>query len=161
LLYWFFKNSVLRALRLWSRPRVEGLENLPAGGVLIVGNHLSFSDSFVLGTVLPRKLTFLAKSSYFDGPGIRGWFTARFFRALGQVPVDRSGGPASDAALRAGREVLRGGGLLGIYPEGTRSPDGRLYRGRTGAARLALATSVPVLPVTLIGTDRPSRPASG
>ena len=158
LLYWIFKASVLRALRLWSRPQVEGLENLPAGGVLIVGNHLSFSDSFFLGAVLPRRLTFLAKSSYFDGPGIRGWLTAQFFRALGQVPVDRSGGPAGDAALRAGSEVLRGGGLLGIYPEGTRSPDGRLYRGRTGAARLALATSVPVLPVALIGTDRAQPP---
>ena len=160
LLYWIFKASVLRALRLWSRPQVEGLEKLPAGGVLIVGNHLSFSDSFFLGAVLPRRLTFLAKSSYFDGPGIRGWLTAQFFRALGQVPVDRSGGPAGDAALRAGSEVLRGGGLLGIYPEGTRSPDGRLHKFRTGVARMALRSGAPVIPVGLIGTDQVLPPGS-
>jgi 1-acyl-sn-glycerol-3-phosphate acyltransferase len=156
--YLIFKAIALRALRLWFRPRVEGLEHLPDGGVLVVSNHLSFSDSLFLGAILPRKLTFLAKASYFDGPGVRGWLTARFMVALGQIPIDRAGGSVSDGALRAGADVLLRGGLLGMYPEGTRSPDGRLYRGRTGAARLALTTSVPVLPVALTGTDRAQPP---
>jgi 1-acyl-sn-glycerol-3-phosphate acyltransferase len=107
-----------------------------------------------------RRLTFLAKSSYFNTPGIKGWLMARFFRGLGQVPIDRSGGPASGMALSAGEQVLLRGGVLGIYPEGTRSPDGRLYRGRTGVARLALATGAPVVPVAMIGTERIQPPGT-
>jgi 1-acyl-sn-glycerol-3-phosphate acyltransferase len=153
-MYWVFKGTVLTALRIWFRPKVEGAHNLPAGPAIIVSNHLSFSDSFFLGAVVSRRLTFLAKASYFNTPGVRGWLMARFFRGLGQVPIDRASGSASAVALGAGAQVLRKGGLLGIYPEGTRSPDGRLYRGRAGVARLVLATGAPVIPVAMIGTDR-------
>jgi 1-acyl-sn-glycerol-3-phosphate acyltransferase len=153
LFYWVFKATVLYALRLWFRPIVEGVENVPPGAVILASNHLSFLDSLLFGAVLPRRVTFLAKSSYFQGTGIRGRLAGWFFRALGQVPIDRSGGSAGDGALGAGVAVLRRGGVLGIYPEGTRSPDGRLYRGRTGVARLVLATGAPVLPVAITGTD--------
>lgn len=158
--YWIFKATALSILRLWLRPVVEGVDNLPSGAVIVASNHLSFSDSLFLGAVLPRRITFLAKSSYFDRPGIRGRLAAWFFRALGQVPTDRSGGPASDGALRAGIAVLQRDDVLGIYPEGTRSPDGRLYRGHTGVARLALATSAPVLPVGVIGTNLAQPPGT-
>jgi 1-acyl-sn-glycerol-3-phosphate acyltransferase len=131
-MYWVFKGTVLRVLRIWFRPKVDGARNVPAGPAIIASNHLSFSDTFFLGAVVSRRLTFLAKSSYFNTPGVKGWLTARFFRGLGQVPIDRVGGTASETALDVGTEVLRLGGLLGIYPEGTRSPDGRLYRGHTG-----------------------------
>jgi 1-acyl-sn-glycerol-3-phosphate acyltransferase len=143
------------ALRLLFRPWVEGLENVPAQGpAILASNHLSFSDSFFMPLVVPRRVTFLAKSDYFTGPGVKGWLTAQFFRLAGQVPVDRSGGRASEAALRTGLRLLGEGNLLGIYPEGTRSPDGRLYRGRTGVARMALEAKVPVIPVAMIDTDR-------
>ncbi len=147
-------------LRIWFRPKVEGSRDLPAGPVIVASNHLSFSDTFFLGAVVPRRLTFLAKSSYFNSPGIKGWLMARFFRGLGQVPIDRSGGPASSMALTAGEQVLLRGDVLGIYPEGTRSPDGRLYRGRTGVARLALATGAPLVPVAMIGTQRIQPPGT-
>ena len=117
-------------------------------------NHLSFSDSIFLPLVIDRRLTFLAKSDYFTGPGLKGWLTAAFFRGVGQLPIDRSGGKASEAALRAGLAVLGEGDLLGLYPEGTRSPDSRLYRGRTGVARMALIAGVPVIPVAMIDTDK-------
>lgn len=135
MLYWTFKGTVLMALRIWFRPEVDGAHNLPQGPAIIASNHLSFFDSFLLGAVIPRRLTFLAKSSYFDRPGIKGWLMARFFYGLGQIPVNRVAGSASQTALDGGVYILRRGGLLGIYPEGTRSPDGRLYRGRTGIAR--------------------------
>ena len=159
-MYWVFKGTVLTMLRIWFRPKVEGSRDLPAGPVIVASNHLSFSDTFFLGAVVPRRLTFLAKSSYFYTPGIKGWLMARFFRGLGQVPIDRSGGPASSTALTAGEQVLLRGGVLGIYPEGTRSPDGRLYRGRTGVARLALATGAPLVPVAMIGTERIQPPGT-
>jgi 1-acyl-sn-glycerol-3-phosphate acyltransferase len=159
-MYWLFKGTVLIALRVWFRPKVEGSRNLPAGPVIIASNHLSFSDSFFLGAVMSRRLTFLAKSSYFDRPGIKGWLMARFFYGLGQIPINRVGGSASEPAMDAGAEVLRRGGLLGVYPEGTRSPDGRLYRGRTGVARLALTTGAPVVPVAIIGTDQIQPPGA-
>jgi 1-acyl-sn-glycerol-3-phosphate acyltransferase len=159
-MYWVFKGTVLRVLRIWFRPKVDGARNLPAGPAIIASNHLSFSDTFFLGAVVSRRLTFLAKSSYFYTPGVKGWLMARFFRGLGQVPIDRVGGTASETALDAGTEVLRQGGLLGIYPEGTRSPDGRLYRGHTGIARLVLATGVPVIPVAMIGTERIQPPGT-
>jgi 1-acyl-sn-glycerol-3-phosphate acyltransferase len=126
-------------LMVLFRPKVKGLRNVPASGPLILAsNHLSFSDSIFMPLVVPRKVTFLAKSEYFTSPGPKGLLKKLTFIALGQVPVDRSGGRRSEAALITGLEVLAGGNSLGIYPEGTRSPDGRLYKGRTGIARLAI-----------------------
>jgi 1-acyl-sn-glycerol-3-phosphate acyltransferase len=155
LFYWILKRVVLGPiLRLIFRPWVEGLENIPEeGGAVLASNHLSFSDSIFLPLVVPRRVTFLAKSDYFNGRGVKGRLTARFFKSAGQLPVDRSGGKASEAALSTGLRVLGEGHLLGIYPEGTRSPDGRLYRGKTGVARMALEAQAPVLPVAMIGTD--------
>ena len=142
-------------LRALFRPWVTGLEHVPAKGpAILVSNHLSFSDSFFLPLVVPRRITFLAKSDYFTGRGVKGRLTAGFFRGVGQVPVDRSGAGAGDAALRTGLRVLSQGDLLGIYPEGTRSPDGRLYRGKTGVARMALEGRVRVLPVAMVNTDK-------
>ena len=154
--YWFLKRIVLGpVLRLVFRPYVIGLENVPAeGGAIFASNHLSFSDSIFLPLVVERRITFLAKADYFTGRGIKGRLTAGFFRGAGQVPVDRSGGSASEAALRTGLRVLGRGECLGIYPEGTRSPDGRLYRGKTGVARMSLEADVPVLPVAMIDTEK-------
>src|ERR1700704_5516291 len=121
-------------LRFLFKVRVEGLEHIPPGGAAILAsNHVSFSDSIFLPMVLRRRVTFVAKAEYFDDPK-----TAWFFRAVGQIPIRREGGSASAGALLAANEVLQSGGLFGIYPEGTRSPDGRLYKGHTGVARLAL-----------------------
>ncbi|MGV1005084.1 MAG: lysophospholipid acyltransferase family protein [Candidatus Nanopelagicales bacterium] len=142
-------------LRTLYHPKVEGLEHIPEDGpAILASNHLSFSDSIFLPLVVERKISFLAKSDYFTASGIQGAMTKAFFSATGQVPVDRSGGAASMAALDTGIRILRGGDLLGIYPEGTRSPDGRLYRGRTGPARMALAAPAPVIPVAMIGTEK-------
>src|SRR5262249_38144510 len=116
------------------------------------GNHLSFSDHFVMPAILPRRITFLAKAEYFTGSGLKGRLTAAFFRGVGQIPVDRSGGQASRSAIDAALGVLGRGELLGIYPEGTRSHDGRLYRGRTGVAVMALRARVPVVPCAMLGT---------
>lgn len=140
-------------LRLLFRPRVEGLQNVPEeGAAIIAGNHLSFSDHFLMPAILRRRITFLAKAEYFTGPGLKGRLIAAFFRSAGQIPVDRSGGKAADAAVREGLAVLSRGELLGIYPEGTRSHDGRLYKGRVGVARMALRARVPVIPCAMIGT---------
>jgi 1-acyl-sn-glycerol-3-phosphate acyltransferase len=154
--YWLLKRIILGPVLLaFFRPWVRGDENVPeTGGAILASNHLSFSDSIFLPLVIKRRVTFLAKADYFTGRGIKGRLTAGFFKGVGQLPVDRSGGEASDAALRTGLKVLRRGDVLGIYPEGTRSPDGRLYRGKTGVARLALEAGVPVLPVAMIGTDK-------
>jgi 1-acyl-sn-glycerol-3-phosphate acyltransferase len=156
LFYWILKTIILGPiLRLFFRPWVEGLEHVPEeGGAVLASNHLSFSDSIFLPLVVPRRVTFLAKSDYFDGRGVKGRLTAGFFKSAGQLPVDRSGGKASEAALSTGLKVLNEGHLLGIYPEGTRSPDGRLYRGKTGVARMALEAGVPVLPVAMIDTEK-------
>jgi len=156
LFYWVLKTVVLGPLlKLLFRPWVEGEENIPEDGAAIfASNHLSFSDSVFLPLMVPRQMTFLAKSDYFTGRGLKGRLTAAFFKAVGQLPVDRSGGKAGQAALSSGLKILRRGEFLGIYPEGTRSPDGRLYRGRTGVARMALESGVPVLPVAMIGTDK-------
>jgi 1-acyl-sn-glycerol-3-phosphate acyltransferase len=155
-LYWILKRIVLGpVLRVFFRPWVEGLENIPAGGAAILAsNHLSFSDSIFLPLVVDRRITFLAKSDYFTGTGVKGFLTKIFFHATGQVPVDRTGGRASEAALRTGLRILGEGELLGVYPEGTRSPDGRLYRGKTGVARMALEAGVTVIPVAMIDTDK-------
>ncbi|MHB1067667.1 MAG: lysophospholipid acyltransferase family protein [Candidatus Nanopelagicales bacterium] len=154
MLYWFLKHMVVGPwLRVLFRPWVEGVEHVPdKGAAILASNHLSFSDSFFLPLVVPRPITFLAKSDYFTGSGIKGLFTKAFFAGVGQVPVDRSGGRASEAALRTGQRILGEGSLLGIYPEGTRSPNGRLYRGKTGLARMAMESEVPILPVAMINT---------
>jgi len=154
--YWVLKTVVLGPLlKLLFRPWVQGEEHIPdEGAAIFASNHLSFSDSIFLPLMVPRRMTFLAKSDYFTGRGLKGKATAAFFKGVGQLPVDRSGGKAGEAALNSGLRVLRRGELLGIYPEGTRSPDGRLYRGRTGVARMALEAGVPVLPVAMIGTDK-------
>jgi 1-acyl-sn-glycerol-3-phosphate acyltransferase len=137
------------------RPKVKGLRNVPGSGpVIIASNHLSFSDSIFMPLVVPRKVTFLAKSEYFTSPGPKGLLKKLTFIALGQVPVDRSGGRRSEAALIAGLKVLAEGKCLGIYPEGTRSPDGRLYKGRSGIARLAIDSGAPVIPVAMFNTEK-------
>jgi 1-acyl-sn-glycerol-3-phosphate acyltransferase len=146
--YWLLKAILSPVLRFFYRVRVEGIEHVPVTrGVILASNHVSFCDSVFLPLVLRRRVTFVAKAEYFDDPK-----TAWIFRALGQIPIKRSGGSASQGALDAASEVLLAGGLFGIYPEGTRSPDGRLYRGRTGVARLALGNHVPVVAVAMIGT---------
>jgi 1-acyl-sn-glycerol-3-phosphate acyltransferase len=142
-------------LMLLFRPKVKGLRNVPASGPLILAsNHLSFSDSIFMPLVVPRKVTFLAKSEYFTSPGPKGLLKKLTFIALGQVPVDRSGGRRSEAAIITGLQVLSEGKCLGIYPEGTRSPDGRLYKGRTGIARLAIESSAPIIPVAMFNTEK-------
>ncbi|MDQ4500788.1 lysophospholipid acyltransferase family protein [Sinomonas sp. ASV322] len=142
-------------VKLLFRPWVKGRDNVPdAGPAILASNHLSFSDSIFMPLMVKRPVVFLAKQEYFTGVGIKGWLTALFFRLTNQLPMDRSGGEASAQSLVAGADVLRRGGLLGIYPEGTRSPDARLYRGKVGVARLALETRVPVVPVAMIGTDK-------
>ncbi|MBM9505479.1 lysophospholipid acyltransferase family protein [Actinacidiphila acididurans] len=144
-------------LRAAFRPWVEGLDNIPAEGpAILASNHLSFSDSFFLPAVLDRKVTFIAKAEYFTSPGVKGKLTAAFFKGVGQLPVDRSGvRGAGEAAIRSGLAVLERGELFGIYPEGTRSPDGRLYRGKPGGlARVALASGAPVIPVAMIDTEK-------
>ncbi|MEW2512090.1 lysophospholipid acyltransferase family protein [Streptomyces sp. NPDC046870] len=152
--YYLLKYVVLGPLlRVVFRPRIEGLEHVPASGpAIIAGNHLSFSDHFLMPAILRRRITFLAKAEYFTGPGVKGRLTAFFFRSAGQIPVDRSGKEAGQAAIREGLGVLRRGELLGIYPEGTRSHDGRLYKGKVGVAVMALTAGVPVVPCAMIGT---------
>jgi 1-acyl-sn-glycerol-3-phosphate acyltransferase len=154
--YWLVKNLILGPILLRVfRPWVKGLDQVPTdGAAILASNHLSFIDSVFLPLVLQRPVTFLAKSEYFTGRGVKGWLVRQFFRASGQLPIDRSGGKASEDALNTGIAVLREGKLLGIYPEGTRSPDGRMYRGRTGIARMALDANVPVIPVAMIDTDK-------
>jgi 1-acyl-sn-glycerol-3-phosphate acyltransferase len=135
------------------RPKVTGLRHVPSTGpVIIASNHLSFSDSIFMPLVVSRKVTFLAKSEYFTSPGIKGFIKKLTFITLGQVPVDRSGGKRSEAALLTGLRLLRENHCLGIYPEGTRSPDGRLYKGRTGIARMAIESAAPVVPVAMFNT---------
>ncbi len=142
-------------LMVLFRPKVTGLRNVPVTGpVILASNHLSFSDSIFMPLVVPRKVTFLAKSEYFTAPGPKGLLKKLTFLALGQVPVDRSGGRRSEAALITGLKVLSDGNCLGIYPEGTRSPDGRLYKGRTGLVRLALESGAPIIPVAMFDTDK-------
>ncbi|MFF2848084.1 lysophospholipid acyltransferase family protein [Streptomyces sp. NPDC058001] len=152
--YYVLKYVLLGPLlRLLFRPRIEGLEHVPeTGAAIVAGNHLSFSDHFLMPAILRRRITFLAKAEYFTGPGIRGRLTAAFFRSAGQIPVDRSGKEAGQAAIREGVGVLSKGELLGIYPEGTRSHDGRLYKGKVGVAAMALKAGVPVVPCAMIGT---------
>jgi 1-acyl-sn-glycerol-3-phosphate acyltransferase len=154
--YFFLKTFVLGPLlRVLFRPWIRGVENVPtSGAAILASNHLSFSDSIFLPLMLRRPVTFLAKSEYFTGKGLKGALSRWFFTSTGQLPIDRAGGKASEASLNTGLEVLAGGNLLGIYPEGTRSPDGKLYRGRTGIARMVLEAKVPVIPVAMIDTEK-------
>jgi 1-acyl-sn-glycerol-3-phosphate acyltransferase len=154
--YWLFKFVLIGPLLVaMGRPTVEGVENIPTRGPMILAsNHQAVLDSFYLPLKVQRRITFLAKSEYFTGPGLKGAFQKWFFTAVGQVPIDRTGADAASDALNAGARVIAKGKLLGIYPEGTRSPDGRLYKGKTGMARLALQTGVQVVPVAMIGTDK-------
>lgn len=154
--YFFLKNFVLGPLlRLIFRPWIRGHAYVPKSGpAILASNHLSFSDSIFLPLKVSRPVTFLAKSDYFTGKGVKGALTRWFFKATGQLPIDRSGGKASEDSLNTGLGVLERGLLLGIYPEGTRSPDGKLYRGRTGIARMALESGAPVIPVAMIDTEK-------
>src|SRR4051794_32983946 len=137
------------------RPNVEGLEYVPrTGGVIFAGNHLSVADEPFIGASVPRHLAFWAKSDYFEGTGLGGWLTRNLLNGLGAIPVERRGGRAALAALDSAIPVLKGGDAVVVYPEGTRSPDGRLYRGRTGVARLAVAAGVPIIPVGSLGTQK-------
>ncbi|GAA5097254.1 lysophospholipid acyltransferase family protein [Microbacterium yannicii] len=153
--YWLMKYVVIGPIvkAIW-RPWIVGRRNVPAeGAAILASNHLSFVDSVFLPLMLDRRVAFLAKSDYFTGKGLKGMATRIFMKGTGQLPIDRSGGKASEASLNTGLQVLGSGELLGIYPEGTRSPDGKLYRGRTGIARMALEAHVPVVPVLMVDTD--------
>ena len=160
--YWLFKYVFMGPLlSLLGRPKVEGLEHVPRSGPMILAsNHLAVADSFYLPLVVRRRITFLAKAEYFTGTGLKGWFTRWFYTAAGQVPIDRTDADSAQSALNTAERILNDGKLLGMYPEGTRSPDGRLYKGKTGLARLALQTGVPVIPVAMIGTNVVNPPGS-
>jgi 1-acyl-sn-glycerol-3-phosphate acyltransferase len=153
--YRFLKLIALGPLlRIIFRPQAEGLENVPKSGpAILASNHLSYADWLFMPLTLPRRVSFVAKAEYFDSPGIKGWLQKLFFSGSGQIPIDRSGADAAQGALISAKGVLAKGELFGIYPEGTRSHDGKLYRGKTGVARLALETGVPVIPVAVVGTD--------
>ncbi len=154
--YFLLKNIFLGPLlKVLFRPWIKGAGKIPSdGAAILASNHLSFSDSIFLPLMLRRPVVFLAKSEYFTGKGIKGTLSRWFFKGTGQLPIDRSGGKASEAALNTGLGVLAQSQLLGIYPEGTRSPDGRLFRGRTGIARMVLEAKVPVFPVAMIDTEK-------
>ena len=153
--YWVTKYTLGVTLKIIFRPRARGVRNVPRRGpVILASNHLSFSDHFFGPLPIPRKVIFLAKSEYFTGRGLKGLISRAFFAGVGQIPVDRAGGAAGEQAIRTGLQVLAAGHVLGIYPEGTRSPDGRLYRGKTGVARLAIESGAPVVPCAMIDTFR-------
>ncbi|HET6483548.1 MAG TPA: lysophospholipid acyltransferase family protein [Actinoplanes sp.] len=155
LLYTIGKFTVGNAMLLGWRPRLEGLEHIPrTGGVIFAGNHLSVADELFLGAVVPRHLAFWAKSEYFNGKGVKGWFNRTLMEGLGAIRVERGGGRAALTAFDGAIPVLKSGDAIALYPEGTRSPDGRLYRGRTGVARLAVAAGVPIVPVGMLGTEK-------
>jgi 1-acyl-sn-glycerol-3-phosphate acyltransferase len=154
--YWFMKNLVAGPiLKTVFRPWVTGHDNIPkTGGVILASNHLSVIDSVILPLVVDRRIYFLAKSDYFTGKGLKNWAIKHFLLGTGMLPIDRSGGKASEASLNTGLEVVAKGDVLGIYPEGTRSPDGKMYRGRTGVARMILEGHVPVIPVAMVDTEK-------
>ena len=155
LLYTIGKHTVGNVMNLGWRPHVEGLEHIPAtGGAIFAGNHLSVADELFLGSVVPRHIAFWAKAEYFRGGGIGGSITKFVLEGLGAIKVERGGGRAALAAFDGAIPVLKGGDTVAVYPEGTRSPDGRLYRGRTGVARLAVGAGVPIIPVGTLGTDK-------
>ena len=160
--YWLFKYIFMGPLlTLLGRPKTECLEHIPdTGPAILASNHLAVADSFYKPLVIRRRITFLAKQEYFTGTGVKGWFQRWFYTVAGQVPIDRSSADAAQNALDTAKRLLEEGKLLGMYPEGTRSPDGRLYKGKTGLARLALETGVPVIPVAMIGTNGVNPPGS-
>lgn len=152
-LYQALKLTGTPILKAAYRPWIRGKENIPESGpAILASNHNAVWDSVFLPMMIDREVVFMGKADYFTGTGLKGWATKEFMRAVGTIPVDRTGGRASEAALKAGLKRLGEGELFGIYPEGTRSPDGRLYRGKTGVARLALLSGAPVIPVAMIGT---------
>ncbi|MDR1427541.1 MAG: 1-acyl-sn-glycerol-3-phosphate acyltransferase [Bifidobacteriaceae bacterium] len=152
--YWIARAIAGPLLRLVYRPWIRGAESIPpTGPAILAGNHLAVIDSFFLPVMVPRRISFLGKADYVEGRGIKGRLVAGFMRGVGLIPVDRRGGAAALDALKTGLGILEEGGVFGIYPEGTRSPDGRLYRGKTGVARLALESGAPVIPVAMIGTN--------
>jgi 1-acyl-sn-glycerol-3-phosphate acyltransferase len=156
LFYWFLKYVAIGpAARALFRPAVEGGEHVPAtGAAILASNHLSAADWIFMPMSLKRRVTFLAKAEYFTGTGVKGFVRRAFFTGAGQVPIDRSSASAAEAAIQTGKRILSEGKLLGIYPEGTRSPDGRLYRGKIGVARMSLDTGAPVIPVAMIYSSR-------
>ena len=156
MIYWILKHLFVGPpMRAVFRPWIEGKHHIPGeGAAILASNHLSFSDSIFLPLLVDRRITFPAKMEYFTGTGVKGWLTRLFFTSTGQIPIDRTGGQASMVALEQGLAVLHRGDLFGIYPEGTRSHDGRLYRGKTGMARLALEADVPIVPCAMIDTDK-------
>jgi 1-acyl-sn-glycerol-3-phosphate acyltransferase len=155
MLYAVSKRVVGAVARSVYRPKVIGAEKVPTTGpVILAPNHLAVLDSFIVPLVLPRPVAFLAKAEYFQGSGLKGGLSKWLFTSLGAIPVERGRGRAAMEAIGAAEQVLHDGGAFGIHPEGTRSPDGRLYRGRTGVARLTLSTGAPVVPVALTGTDK-------
>ena len=160
--YWLFKYVFMGPLlSLLGRPKVEGLVYVPhSGPMILASNHLAVADSFYLPLVVRRRITFLAKAEYYTGTGLKGRFQRWFYTAAGQVPIDRTDADSAQSALTTAERILNDGKLLGMYPEGTRSPDGRLYKGKTGLARLALETGVPVIPVAMIGTNVVNPPGS-
>jgi 1-acyl-sn-glycerol-3-phosphate acyltransferase len=160
--YWLFKYIFMGPLlSLLGRPKTEGLDNIPnSGPAILASNHLAVADSFFKCLVVRRRITFLAKAEYFTGTGLKGWFTRWFYTVAGQVPIDRTSADTAQNALDTAKRLLGQGKLMCLYPEGTRSPDGRLYKGKTGLARMALETGVPVIPVAMIGTDSVNPPGS-
>ncbi|GAA0953966.1 lysophospholipid acyltransferase family protein [Actinocorallia libanotica] len=151
--WWVVKAIVGPLLVLLWRPQNDGMENVPEEGpAILASNHLSFADHFFGPWPLRRRIVFLGKRDYFTGKGIKGFFSRMFFSGVGVIPIDRTGGKASEEALSTGLRVLREGKLLGIYPEGTRVPDNRLFKGKTGVARLALQGRVPVIPMAMMHT---------
>ncbi|MCZ2813009.1 lysophospholipid acyltransferase family protein [Modestobacter sp. VKM Ac-2979] len=154
--YWFLKFVALGPIvRLVFRPRAEGMEHVPStGAAIIASNHLSAADWIFMPLSLRRRVTFLAKAEYFTGSGPKGAAQRLFFGGSGQVPIDRTNASAAEDAIRTGIRILTQGRLLGIYPEGTRSPDGRLFRGKTGIARMTLETGAPVVPVAMVYEPR-------
>jgi 1-acyl-sn-glycerol-3-phosphate acyltransferase len=153
--YWLVKYTLRPLFRVFFRPVVVGEEHIPSsGGAVLASNHLSMCDSLFLPVMTRRRVTFLAKQEYFTGRGLKGRAKAAFVRGTGLIPINRDDANAAASALAAGARAVKAGMLLAVYPEGTRSPDGRLYRGKTGVARMAMDTGVPVVPVAMIGTDR-------
>ncbi|TWS19738.1 1-acyl-sn-glycerol-3-phosphate acyltransferase [Tsukamurella asaccharolytica] len=162
-MWWMVCKWVLigPVLRLLARPRVVGVENLPKdGAAILASNHLAMADSFFLPLMVPRRITFLAKNEYFTGKGLKGAFKKWFVSSVGCIPIKRGSASAAQDALAAGVGALEDGRLLGLYPEGTRSPDGRLYKGKTGMARMALETGVPIIPVAMVGTEKFNPPGT-
>ncbi len=155
MVYRVLKLLLAAIFRVVWRPTITGVENIPRRGPLILAsNHLSFMDSMVIPVAVPRQVAFLAKSDYFTGTGLKGALSRAWFTFFGMIPVDRDDSRSAQQSLEAALEVLGSGGAFGIYPEGTRSLDGRLYRGRTGVGYLALTAGVPVVPVALSGTEK-------